>query len=214
MFQLPANINIAKARLPQVYESARTALAECVSIDECKDWADKAQALASYARQADDDTLHKMANRIQARAVRRCGELLQTFKTGPKGGRPNKNSTPGDTVSQRQAANGAGMSKKREVTAVRVANVPSEEFEQLVESDDPPTVTQIAQFGTGTAPPGFKQATAVLGTLKRFSEFCAENEPELVAGGLYDYEIAEAKQMVSVIDAWLDRFVVNLGDEE
>ena len=30
---------------------------------------------------ADDDTLRKMADRIQVRAVRRCGELLKTFNS-------------------------------------------------------------------------------------------------------------------------------------
>jgi hypothetical protein len=33
------------------------------------------------------------------------------------------------------------MSKDQEVTAVRVANVPAEDFEAAVESDDPPTIT-------------------------------------------------------------------------
>ena len=32
----------ANARLPANYEQAKQALAECVSIDECKTWADKA----------------------------------------------------------------------------------------------------------------------------------------------------------------------------
>ena len=40
------------ARLPRTYEAARAALAECQQLDECKDWADKAAALASYAKQA------------------------------------------------------------------------------------------------------------------------------------------------------------------
>lgn len=42
--------------------------------------ADKAAALASYARQAEDDTLLKMAQRIKARAVRREGELIEPGK--------------------------------------------------------------------------------------------------------------------------------------
>jgi hypothetical protein len=33
------------------------ALAECERIDECKDWANRADALASYAKQAGHDTL-------------------------------------------------------------------------------------------------------------------------------------------------------------
>jgi len=58
----------------------RRALATCERIDECKDWADKAAALASYAKQADDQTLHHLATRISARAIRRAGELLQQFE--------------------------------------------------------------------------------------------------------------------------------------
>lgn len=40
-------------------------------------------------------------------------------------------------MTQRVAAEQAGMSKDQEVQAVRVANVPAEEFELAVESDDP-----------------------------------------------------------------------------
>jgi hypothetical protein len=109
-------------------------------------WANKAKALASYARQAEDDTLRKLADRIQARAVRRAGQLLKTFQTGPKGGRPKSGGgTP--TVSQRKAAADAGMSKDQQVTAVRVANVPEDIFEVAVESDAPPTVTKLAEIG-------------------------------------------------------------------
>lgn len=69
-------VPVCDAPLPIVYERATKALAECARIDECQDWANKAKALASYARQSKDDTLRKMADRIQARAIRRCGELI------------------------------------------------------------------------------------------------------------------------------------------
>ena len=71
---------ISEARLPAVYETAKLALAQCTRIDECQSWADKAEAMASYARQAKDDSLRKMADRIQARAIRRCGELLRQIQ--------------------------------------------------------------------------------------------------------------------------------------
>jgi hypothetical protein len=32
------------------------------------------------------------------------------------------------------------MSKRQQVTVVRVANIPDEEFEAMVESDHPPTI--------------------------------------------------------------------------
>ena len=50
---VPANLpDVSTARLPAAYEAASRAIAECERIDECKDWSDKAAALASYARQA------------------------------------------------------------------------------------------------------------------------------------------------------------------
>lgn len=146
------NESLAKttpAELPAVYQRAIVALETCESIDECKGWADKASALASYARQAEDEVLLSHVLRIRARALRRCGELLKTFQTGPKGGAPTKNNgTAADTViSQRQAAEQAGMSKRQEVTAVRVADVPVKVFEAAVESEHPPTVTKLATMG-------------------------------------------------------------------
>src|SRR4249920_1073731 len=77
------------ARLPVRYATACSALAECAALDECQAWADKAEAMASYARQARDDTLRKMADRIQARAIRRCGELLKQVPASA-GGRPSE----------------------------------------------------------------------------------------------------------------------------
>lgn len=100
----------ASARLPQSYETAKSALSNCVQIDECVEWADKAAALASYAKQANDDEMMKMAVRIRDRAIRRAGELLKQIepgKTGPK----SELSTAADTqLSRKDAAKQAGMS--------------------------------------------------------------------------------------------------------
>ena len=62
---------------PNRSQSARLAIAQCAKVDECKTWADRAEAIASYARQAADETLLKHATRIKARAIQRCGELLR-----------------------------------------------------------------------------------------------------------------------------------------
>ena len=85
---VPEQIDLKNARLPASYEAARNALSNCATVDECKTWADKAAAIAAYAKMADDTALHDMATRIQGRAVRRCGELLQQFHS--PGGRPPK----------------------------------------------------------------------------------------------------------------------------
>ena len=79
---------------------------------------------------SDDDTLRKFADRIQARAIRRCGELLKAFDKGV--GRPKNNGVAAGTNSQRSAAARAGLSKRQEVTASRVAKVPADKFEAAV----------------------------------------------------------------------------------
>jgi hypothetical protein len=74
---------IADAKLPINYEAARKAIQECVRIDECLDWADRAAALASYAKQAEDEQLLKHSQRIKARAISRCSELLREHQAAP-----------------------------------------------------------------------------------------------------------------------------------
>ena len=61
--------DIEYAKLPMVYNDAVIALRLCERIDECMSWANKSQALASYAKQAKDNQLRAMATRIQARAI-------------------------------------------------------------------------------------------------------------------------------------------------
>jgi hypothetical protein len=210
MNALPTNIDIARARLPATYEQAKIALASCASVDECQDWANKAEALASYAKMADDDSLRVMADRIQARAVRRMGELLKQFD-----GRGDHMKKDGTVLSltQKQIAEEAGVSERQRKTAVAVANVPAEKFEAAIEASKPATVTQLAEMGKqvrALPPEGFKQATHLIGAVKRFAEFCATSEPEMVAAGVLADEVTELRSLVGVIDAWLDRFVVNL----
>lgn len=139
---LPANIDVANARLPEVYERAKVALAECERLDECSEWANQAEALASYARQADDPGLENAARRIRARAVRRCGELLKEIDGRGKNGR-----APNFALTRQDVAAEAGLSDHQRITAIRVANVPENEFEAAVESARPPGTTLLAQMG-------------------------------------------------------------------
>jgi hypothetical protein len=145
---IPAQLpNIADARLPATYESAKQALAECSRIDECQSWADKAAALASYARQARDDTLLSFATRIKARALDRCGELLRQIPAS-SGGRPETKDAADLSLSPRQqAAHNAHLSERQRKTAMRINSIPRERFEALVESENPPTSTQLAEMG-------------------------------------------------------------------
>ena len=57
-------------------------------------WADKAAALASYAKQSEDTTLEKAALRIRARAIRRAGELLKAIMPAKGGDRKRGEPVP------------------------------------------------------------------------------------------------------------------------
>lgn len=222
--------SIKNAPFPAKYSAARQALAECSKIDECKTWADKAQAMASYAKQSRDDTLHKMATRIKARAIRRCGELLEQIEPS-KGGRP-PSETADRTVSslgRTQAARDAGLSERQQVTATRVANVPADEFEAAVESDNPPTITELAEAGKkpkpkpepeseqlvdlkGIPPEFFQMATGAAGALRRLAEFCEQHQAVDVAQGFRPSEVARVRRHIETIDQWLDVFILNLPE--
>lgn len=147
-----AGLTVHRATLPSTYVDAKTALAKCDQVDECKKWADKAAALASYAKQAKDEQLLDFARRIRLRAIERGGELLQAIKPD-KGGRPAETrGRASPSLTRKAAANGAGLSPDQAKTMLRVANVPKEERESLIESACPPTVGELAKRGTEKKP--------------------------------------------------------------
>jgi len=106
------------ARLPETYRAAVSALERCVRVDECKEWTNKATALASYARQAKNEEMLATAVRIQTRAITRAGELLTEIepKTGKATG-PNQNVTQASPFdSRKESARKAGFSDRQRNT--------------------------------------------------------------------------------------------------
>ena len=210
--QIPAP---SHARLPAIYEAATAAIAECAQIDECKGWSDRMEALASYARQADDETLLKHAMRIKARAVDRCGELLKEI---PPAANQHEVSAGGGTPTGRmQAARGAGLSRDQAITAIRVANIPREEFERLVESDAPPTIEQLAERGTqkrqqpvtidhlgGRDPADFRAATKLLEILWHIEREGIPIDTDAASRGLNDNERLRAELLIEKVQSWAE----------
>lgn len=114
-------------------------------------------ALEHYGRLSKDKALLNHAQRIRLRAVQRMGQLLleqEKGKPGPKA-KANRAVELGaheGTQSRSQAARAAGISPKQQLQAVRVARVPEPEVSRRVDSDDPPTVTELAKLGTQRKP--------------------------------------------------------------
>ena len=215
--QLP---DVSQASLPETYTNAKTALAECSQVDECQSWADKAEALASYARQAEDEQLRKMADRIQARAIRRCGELLKQIPDGRDQGRNQyKEDWEGTRPTRSEAATDAGLSPHQKKQAVRTANVPDDEFEQAVESEKPPTVTKLAEQGTkkrnivdlGDRDPNtFNKAIHFVGMIERHKKELAQYNIEEIASTLNEDERDRVKKAIDAIDSINDQLATRI----
>lgn len=121
------------------YDKARSALAACVSVDEVKDWADRAAAMQAYGRMANDRSLQVDAAEIRLRAERRLGEMLVAAKAAGQlasgariaGARPGANdgSSAVVTADHRPTLAEAGISKDLSARAQKLAAVPDAEFE-------------------------------------------------------------------------------------
>lgn len=75
-----------------------------------------------------------------------CKEIRARLRAGQK-----RLARPGSKLRMFQDA---GLSLHQYRQAVRVANLPEAEFERLVESDDPPSIEQLANLGRRRAPGG------------------------------------------------------------
>jgi hypothetical protein len=185
-----AVVQIQPPQYPKLYEAARAALFRCDQIDECQEWSNKAAAMASYARQARDTTLLEMAKRIQARAVRRCGEILKLVPPSP-GGRAGgvrgsvKIDDPKATRSA--AAKAAGMTTSRKDQALRIASIPPDDFDSLVESANPPSITQLSLIGSRPRYPRGRPKGGAVNSLRRKlekAEIIAQKHAEKLAAAI------------------------------
>lgn len=212
--------SIANAALPETYQRAKVALAECAKADECMDWADKAAALASYAKQSEDTYLERMATRIKGRAIRRAGELLKAVE--PAKNQYDKSAKAGAHPGSRgEAAEEAGISPHQAKQAIRVANVPEEEFDTQIESDNPPTITKLADQGKkprtktlidlgGRDHSTFNGILHFVGDLRRAADALEKLEPAKHAINMDAKEMAKAQEYIRRLDAACDRLAMEL----
>lgn len=181
-------------QFPVNYEAARQALAACVLIDECKEWKDRAAAIASYAEQKRDRTLLDKATRIRARATRRLGELLEIER--PRG---TKLKDLGITSSERSQARA-------------VASVSPKRFESHVERTPPTPVSRLAQMGR--APIDFDASAPIWVALERLrkhaKEFPVETLKKNISEATPEQKKALKKALVPISE-WFDEISQAIG---
>lgn len=120
------------------YNAACVALAAAKSTDEVKDWRDKAEAMRAYAHQSKNRQLEIDAAEIRIRAERRLGQLIAEQKETvglATGGKPYQ-STGSDTAPVETRAPTLaeiGVDKKLSSHSQKVAAIPEDDFENIVD---------------------------------------------------------------------------------
>lgn len=105
-------------------ESAKVALGRANSMEDVKDWRDKAEAMRTYAMQAKlGFEVQNRAAEVKLRAERRAGELLA--EGARDRGRPSKKPSPGEGFSLADF----GVSWKQSSNWQRVATLSEDKFE-------------------------------------------------------------------------------------
>jgi hypothetical protein len=121
-----------------IYSQAKQAIAEYKTVDEVKDFRDKAVAIEAYAKQANDFDLERDAAIARVRAERKCGELLSDTEMAKgaavKGiGRAGANAVPGgNRVTEIITLSDMGITKKQSSKWQKLAAVPENEFEAAI----------------------------------------------------------------------------------
>lgn len=120
------------------YDAACRALAEAKSIDEAKDWGDKAAAMQAYARQAKNRQLEVDAAEIRMRAERRLGELMAAQREtiglakGARGRGSNQHQVRVEDGPTPPTLSEAGIDKHLADRARKMAAVPADQFESAI----------------------------------------------------------------------------------
>jgi hypothetical protein len=212
-------IDTKTARLPVTYEQASMALAQCYRVDECAEWANKAEAIASYARQSKDDTLLNTATKIRGRAIQRGGELLKQIPV--KDGPPVRNPGSATRVTQtrKDIEEETGWSPDQQKRAMKVASVPAEKFKEMLEdAPKPATVTQLAAEGAksgrkkastshlhGRDPADYKIGSRGQGAIEHFVRHTEDLDPVIVVRGTVPHEYVNLAKNMKAVVAWLKR---------
>jgi len=194
------------------YNKAVIAVQECAKLDEAKEWTDKMSALAYYHKQAGDKTLENYAIRIRHRGQRRMGELLKQFESQGLRNDLQLNKDNLTKFTTKEAASSIGLSKWQKDESIRFANIPEDKFEEIIESDNIPTKSEIAELGTKKREIKVDKSYKAVGFVSDFRQFiksCNEDDPIFLLSVMDEKQKKETLEMIKKVENWFDTFVIN-----
>jgi hypothetical protein len=178
-------------RLPVQYDVAVRALVECQSIDDAKEWDNKADALAAWAKIYKDNEVSIQAKRLKLHAYRRMYQLaneIQPKKFGSKG--------PWSLFQEH------GFSKSAANRISRIGRLAQAQFDAVVTSENPPSPTRLVVVNLSKNPEwrlcqtALSHARNVINKMDRYR----------MAKKLSINEAKYARQLVDDLMLWCEEF--------
>lgn len=207
------------------YDAMVTAIAECHRVDEVKDLANKAQALALYARQAQNVDAERKATAVRLRAERRAGELFKELeRTSPQEKANIANAVMGHDVPATVAATSEyrealERTQTSERTAQRwqeLATVPNDVFEKhLGEPLAIPTTSKIIADAKSvpTGPRMNDTSLWIWGRLRDFERMrCVDSDPNEIFDGMTDTMQADVRRILPTFVEWCEQLTTEVAN--
>jgi len=138
------------------YERALATVYDSQRVDDCRAYADQANALSVYAKRANDQSLYHLARRTELHAMRHCGVLLERYRPTSRGGNRSKvarRQPASNFQTMHQVGQQAGLSDYRQKQAVRIAAIPLEAFTAAINREPPPSVDALAKSKAAVVDP-------------------------------------------------------------
>ncbi len=131
MKRLPA-IPKSDREMPLLYQEAVNAIAACKTFDEAKNWSDRADAMAAWAKIYADDAIEREAKSLKLHAYRRIGLLAAEMRPLTFRGRQGVQGP--SSLLQEQ-----GFNKSKTASISKIARMPQKQFEAVAASKKPPS---------------------------------------------------------------------------
>jgi len=189
------------------YDAMCRAIDAAYEVDEVKDIRDKALAIETYARQAQNVEAERRACEIRLRAERKAGQLLAAMeKAKGAAGNPSGRGAPivrsHDVTTQTLAD--LGISKNQSSRWQKLASVPKLEFETALAAPSKPTTTGI--IATQRRNPMDPKALWLWGRLKDFErDGILDADPNDLLQEMTDPMKPDALRLAPLVAAWLRR---------
>lgn len=196
-----------------LYDRAKTVLAQYERVDEVKDFRDKAKAMEQYAKEANDMELEIAASKARLRAERKWGEMYSQSQKAV-GATGNKSNQYQKEVRSYEATTPTladmNVSKDQSSTWQKLAEIPEDEYEELLETNvRAPTASSILKArAPAPEPPRISQSAVFLygetqgaGTM---GEFIRQYSLRDVLATMPDEMLDRTNGFINELQEWLN----------